>query len=305
MGSENINVGGQAVIEGVLIRGPKKYVVAVRKNGRIISKSGNVPIKQNKLVKLPFIRGFVNLVDMMHIGIKTLMWSAQQAGGEKEKIGRKEITFTLFLSLVFGIAFFMALPYLLTSLTGLVEEKRPLFFNFIDGLFRVAIFLLYIYAISFMKDIRVLFQYHGAEHMAIHCYEHGRKLDAKTVRKFTTLHPRCGTSFILLVLLVSIIVFSILPALVMNYYPDFIKLNHWLRKGILFPARILLLPLIAGISYEILKISDKRQNNALFKMISLPGLLLQKITTQKPTNRQIEVAIHSLNKLLKIEKKAR
>jgi len=106
-------------------------------------------------------------------------------------------------------------------------------------------------------------------------------------------------------MLVSIVVFSILPALVMNYYPDFIKLNHWMRKGILFPARILLLPLIAGISYEILKMSDKKQNNLLFKMISLPGLLLQKITTQKPTNRQIEVAIYSLNRLLKIEKKAR
>ena len=143
MESKKINIGGQAVIEGVLIRGPKKYAVSVRKNNRIISKTGRIPINQNKFVKLPFIRGFISLIDMMHIGIKSLMWSAQQAGEEKEKIGRKEITLTLVLSLFFGIVFFMALPYLLTSLIGLAEEKKPLFFNFIDGMFRVAIFLLY------------------------------------------------------------------------------------------------------------------------------------------------------------------
>ena len=201
------------------------------------------------------------------------------------------------------VVFFIALPYFLTNLVGFTEEKIPILFNIVDGVIRILIFLIYIAAISFMKDVRVLFQYHGAEHKAIHCYEKGKKLNAANVRKFTTLHPRCGTSFLLLVFIVSILVFSLLPSIILLYYPHFSSLNVWLRKGILFPVRILLIPFIAGISYEILKISDKHQKNFLFKIISVPGLALQKITTKEPTNRQIEVAIVSLKKLLETEMK--
>ena len=154
-----------------------------------------------------------------------------------------------------------------------------------------------------MKDVKILFQYHGAEHKAIHCYEKEKKLTVNNVKKFTTLHPRCGTSFLLIVFIVSIFVFSLLPSVIMVYYPDFMQLSHWLRKGILFPVRILLIPVIAGISYEILKISDKKQNNFLFKLISMPGLWLQKITTKEPSKKQIEVAIYSLKRLLEIERK--
>ena len=153
-----------------------------------------------------------------------------------------------------------------------------------------------------MRDVRVLFQYHGAEHKAIHCYEKGEKLNVENVKKYTTLHPRCGTSFLLIVFVTSIILFSVLPLLLGLYYPGFSSLNPILRKGILFPVRILLIPPIAGISYEVLKISDKRQKSLLFKAISMPGLLLQKITTKEPNRRQIEVAIASLRKLLKLEK---
>ncbi|MEK6946515.1 MAG: DUF1385 domain-containing protein [Nanoarchaeota archaeon] len=301
--NKKINVGGQAVIEGVMMRGPEKYVVAARNKKGIVYKKGNIPSKKNKFLKMPFVRGFVNLADMMVIGIKSIIWSAQQAGEEDEKLGKNEIAITMLISVGAVIIFFIALPYFLTNLIGITEEQKPILFNITDGLIRIAIFLVYIYAISFMKDVKVLFQYHGAEHMTIHCYEKGKKLNAGNVKEFTTLHPRCGTSFLLIVFIVSIFVFSILPSLMSHYYPNFVSLNVWVRKGILFPVRILLIPFVAGISYEILKASDKKQNNLLFKLISMPGLWLQKITTKKPNSRQIEVAIASLKKLLEIERK--
>ena len=298
---KRINVGGQAVIEGVMIRGPSKYVVAVRKNRKITAKHGNIPSRNHSFMKWPFVRGFVNLVDMLVIGIRSLMWSAEQASGE-EKLGKNELVFTILISVGFAILFFIALPYFLTNLVGFTEEKKPVLFNIIDGVIRIMIFLVYIIAISFMKDVRVLFQYHGAEHKAIHCYEKVKKLNAANVKKFTTLHPRCGTSFLLIVFIVSIFVFSLLPSIILFYYPSFLNLSVWIRKGTLFPIRILLIPIIAGISYEILKISDKKQANLLFKIISMPGLALQRITTKEPNKRQIEVAIQSLKKLLSIEK---
>lgn len=297
-----INVGGQAVIEGVMIRGIKHYVVAVRKGKKIVAKNGKIPRKKYDFLKWLFIRGFVNLVEMLVIGIKSLMWSAEQATGEK-KISKKELAITLLLTIGIVILFFIALPYFLTNLIGFTEEKKPVLFNIIDGIIRILIFLVYIAAISFMRDVKLLFQYHGAEHKSIHCYEHGKKLDISNVKTFTTLHPRCGTSFLLLVFIVSILVFSLLPSIILFYFPNFSNLNIFLRKGILFPIRILLIPLIAGISYEILKISDRHQKNFLFMLISLPGLWLQKITTKEPNVKQIEIAIYSLKKLLDLEKK--
>ncbi|MBS3114482.1 DUF1385 domain-containing protein [Candidatus Woesearchaeota archaeon] len=305
MAYKKLNVGGQAVIEGVMIRGPSKYVVAVRKNKGIVVKKAAIPKKKYDFLKWPFIRGFVNLIEMLVIGMKSIMWSAQQAAPKEEKMGRKDIILAITLSAVFAISFFIALPYFLTNLLGFAEEEKPMLFNFVDGVIRILIFLIYIAAISFMKDVNVLFQYHGAEHKAIHCYEKGKKLSTANVKKFTTLHPRCGTSFLLIVFVISIFVFSILPSLVIYYYPQFLSLNAWARRSILFPVRILLIPAIAGISYEILKISDKKQENFLFKLVSMPGLWLQKITTKEPNDRQIKVAIYSLKKLLAIEYKNR
>lgn len=303
MNDKKINVGGQAVIEGVMIRGASCYTVAVRKKSRIVVKEGRIKKKKYSFFKWPLVRGFVNLVEMLILGIKSLMWSAEQAAPKEAKLKKNELAFTLLLSVMFVIIFFIALPYFLANLIGFAEEKRPLLFNLADGLIRIMIFLAYIVGISFMKDVRVLFQYHGAEHKAIHCYEQGKKLNTANVRKFTTLHPRCGTSFLLIVFIISIFVFSLLPVIVLHFYQNFSHLNLWVRKGILFPVRILLVPLIAGISYEILKISDKKQGNLLFRAVSLPGLALQKITTKEPTKRQIEVAISSLNRLLEIERK--
>jgi len=303
MGNKKINVGGQAVIEGVMIRGPTKYAVAVRKNRKIITKKGTIKKKKYNFLKWPFVRGFVNLVEMLVIGIKSLMWSAEQASGEEEKIGKHELTFTILISVAFAILFFIALPYFLTNLAGFTEEEKPVLFNIVDGIIRILIFLIYVAAISLMKDVKILFQYHGAEHKSIHCYEKNKKINIANVKKFPTLHPRCGTSFLLIVFIVSIFVFSLLPSIALFYYPEFSNLNVWLRKGILFPVRILLIPVIAGISYEILKISDRHQENLLFKLVSMPGLALQKITTKEPSKKQIEVAIVSLKKLLELEKK--
>lgn len=303
METKKLNVGGQAVIEGVMMRGQSKYVVAVQKGKIIVSKIGRIPLKKHAFLKLPLVRGFVNLADMMIIGVKSLMWSAEESSGEEEKLGKKELAFSMLIATGAVIVFFIALPYFLTNLVGFAEEKSPILFNLVDGAIRIAIFLIYIMAISFMKDVQVLFQYHGAEHKAIHCYEKGKKLNVANVKKFTTLHPRCGTSFLLIVFIVSILVFSILPSLFLFYYPDFSNFNVWVRRGILFPVRILLIPLIAGVSYEILKASDKRQENILFKIISMPGLALQKITTKEPNQKQVKVAIASLEKLLRIEGK--
>jgi len=305
MQNKKVSVGGQAVIEGVMMRGLDNYVVAVRKNNGIAAKREAINHKKHPLFKWYFFRGFINLAEMLSIGIKSLMWSAEQAAPKGGKIGRNELAITIFISAAFAILFFIALPYLLTNLIGITEEKKPFLFNLVDGSIRILIFLAYIIAISFMKDVKVLFQYHGAEHKAIHCYENGKRLNLENVKKFTTLHPRCGTSFLLIVFVVSIIAFSILPSIIAVYYPEFSNLSIWLRIGALFPARILLLPLVAGISYEVLKISDKRQKSLLFRAISMPGLMIQKITTKEPTNKQIEVALYSLKRLLAIENKRR
>jgi len=303
MDSKKPAIGGQAVIEGVMIGGLNNYVVAVRKKGKIITKKGLISRKKYQFLNWYFLRGFVNLVEMLVIGLKSLMWSAEQAASKHEKITKNEFAFTILISIGFVILFFIALPYLLTNLIGFAEESEPIFFNIVDGIIRISIFLIYIIVISFIKDVNVLFQYHGAEHKAIHCYEKGKELNISNVKKFTTLHPRCGTSFLLILFMVSILIFSLLPSIIMLYNPQFMEINGWVRKSILFPIRILLLPLIAGVSYEILKINDKKQNNILFRAISMPGLWLQKITTKEPNNKQIEVAIYSLKSLLEIENK--
>ncbi len=308
---KKISLGGQAVIEGVMIRGPDHYVVAVRKNKRIITMSAPIKkikskIQKHKFLKFPFIRGVVNLLESLKIGMRSLMWSAEQQTREKTKITKNELSLTLLISIGAVILFFILLPYFLTSLIGITEEKNSFLFNFVDGAIRLLFFLIYLISISFIKDVKILFQYHGAEHKSIHCYERGEKLTLKNVKKFTTLHPRCGTSFLLIVFIMSIFIFSFLPLAISFFYHGFSSLSIWIRKSILFPLRILVIPIIVGISYELLKASGHQKNlqkNLLFRFISLPGLLLQKITTKEPNNKQIEVAIASLKRLINVERK--
>lgn len=301
--AKKINVGGQAVIEGVMMRSPGYYAVAVRnEKGKIVVRTKKLK-KKNWFLKLFFIRGIVNLIEMLVLGMKTLVWSAdQQSDKKEEKLNNAEIFWALSLSIAFALGIFVALPYFLTHLAGFVEETRPVLFNFVDAAIKIAFFLIYLFLISLMKDVRRIFEYHGAEHKVVFCYEAGKALTVKNARKFTTLHPRCGTSFIFIVFIFSILIFSLLPLLVLMINPDFNELSLLARKFVLFPLRIAFIPVIAGVSYELLKLSAGFKNNLLVKAITLPGILLQKITTKKPGKKQIEVAITSLKEVLKRER---
>jgi len=296
---KKLNIGGQAVMEGVMVLSPKKYAIAVRKpNKKIITKVTKLPKNASSIRSWPIIRGILNLVRMLMIGMRAMMWSANQSvGGKDEKLTTKEITFTIIFSVLFGIALFKGIPYSLTFIIGIQEEQNPIFFNIIDGIVRISLFVLYIWLISFIQDIKRLFQYHGAEHMSIHCYEKNLKLNVENVRKFSTIHPRCGTAFIIIVFLVAIFAYSFIPSIALFFYPNFLELGFWWRRLILFSIRVLIfLPLVAGISYEILKASARFPSNPFLRAFALPGLWLQKLTTNKPTNKQIEVAIMAVKK---------
>jgi len=277
------DIGGQAVIEGVMMKSKSKIAVAVRKpNGKISVKVKKhvSATKKHKVLRIPIVRGFVELVDMLIVGLKALTYSANEASDEDEQLGNGELALTFLIASVFTIGLFVALPLVIakyaTSGTGFM-------FDFTDGILRFGIFLAYIYVISKFKDMRRVFQYHGAEHCSIHCYEHKKKLTPENAIKFTTLHPRCGTSFLVIVIAISIVIFS------------FITDPRWIVK---FLSRIILIPVIAGIGYELLKLSSKFEDNAVIKILVQPGLWVQKITTVKPTKKQLEVAIAALNKVL-------
>ena len=292
------HVGGQAVIEGVMMRKENKVATAVRlQNGKIKIKKDRLK-KRGKFWKIPFFRGVIALWDMLFIGVKTLLWSADQQLDKHEKITKKDTIITLIIAFIVGILLFKALPYLLTSLFGLKESKTPVLFNIIDGGIRGLIVLSYIFIISRMKDIGTIFRYHGAEHKSIYCYESGKKLTIDNIKKFSTKHPRCGTSFILLVLIISIFVFSVLSPIVRIVYAGFLDLSFFIQIVILFPLRILFIPVIAGISYEILKLTAKFPKNIIVRILAKPGLLMQRITTKEPNKKQIEVAIKALKSVL-------
>jgi uncharacterized protein YqhQ len=292
------DVGGQAVIEGVMMRSKRDVVTAVRKNGKIICKHDRLK-KKSKFSQAFFIRGIVNLFEMLVLGIKTLNWSASKQTDDDEELSDWAIVLTMIVSFAFAILLFVFLPYALTYLTGVKETNNPIWFNLIDGIIKVGILVLYVYLISRLKDVKRVFQYHGAEHKAVFCYEAGKELTVKNAMKYSTLHPRCGTAFIMIVILIGIFLFSLIPIAIQSIFPDFISLSLILKKLILFPTRILFLPIIAGFGYEILKFGSKHQSNPIFRSLTLPGLWIQKITTQKPNKKQIEVALFALKKVLK------
>jgi len=287
---EKINIGGQAVIEGVLMRAPRSMAIAVRRpDGEIVVKRDRVtPLSERfPLVKLPLVRGAVALFSSLLIGIKALNFSANEALAEGEK--KKEISSlamggTMAVALLFGVLLFFILPLYLTKLLVPVIGGSNLVFNLVDGVIRVLVFLLYIYSISRMRDIQRVFQYHGAEHKSIFAFEAGETLTVENVRRFSRLHPRCGTSFLLIVMLVRILVFSLIPKL----WPFSMKAG----------ARIVLLPLIAGVSYELLKWSAKHDTSPLVRFLIAPGLALQRLTTREPDDDQVEVAIRSMEEAL-------
>lgn len=295
---EKINVGGQAVIEGVMMRAPRSVAIAVRRpSGEIVvSRKLVVPLSERyPIVKLPIVRGAVALFSSLIIGIKALNFSANEAMSEEEKVedGKSggelsswAMAGTMVVAFGFGIGLFFLFPLYLTKLMTPIIGTNNIVFNLVDGVIRVIVFLLYIWGISRMKDIQRVFQYHGAEHKSIFAFEAGEELTIENVKKYSRLHPRCGTSFLLIVMLVSIAVFSLIPKL----WPFYMKAA----------SRVILLPLIAGISYEFLKWSAKNDTHPLVKMIIAPGLALQRLTTREPDEAQLEVAIRSMNEALEV-----
>lgn len=296
------DIGGQAVIEGVMMRGHNSIATAVRCGNDIIVKKDMVkPLtRKYKILSVPFIRGTVALIDSLIIGIKTLTYSAELVQGESEEEPTK---FELFLKKVFGdklddvimyfsVALSLAISVIIffigpTYVAGFLKRytENTFLINLFEGVLRVAIFIAYLVLISHMEDIRRVFEYHGAEHKTIHCFEHEEELTVENARKYTTLHPRCGTNFLFIVMIVSIIVFSFLK---------------WPALYIRIISRILLLPAVAGISYEVIKVAG-HSDNKIIAVLAYPGLLLQKLTTKEPDDSQLEVAIASLKSVLEDE----
>jgi uncharacterized protein YqhQ len=288
-----INIGGQAVIEGVMMRAPRSVAVAVRRpTGEIVvRKDLVVPVSERfPILKMPVIRGAVALVTSLVMGMKALNFSANEAiveaGQDKQEMSPMVMGGTIAVALLFGVALFFILPLYLTKLLVPLIGSSNVAFNLVDGVIRVAVFLLYVFSISRMSDIKRVFQYHGAEHKSIFAFEAGESLTVENVKKFSRLHPRCGTSFLLIVMLVSIFIFSLIPKL----WPFYLKAG----------ARVVLLPLIAGVSYEFLKWSARHEKSSLVRALIAPGLALQRLTTREPDESQLEVAIRSMEEALDV-----
>ncbi|MBE0446513.1 MAG: DUF1385 domain-containing protein [Actinobacteria bacterium] len=281
--------GGQAVIEGVMMKGPKYWSLAVRTSDGNITDTGErfKSISERwSIFKKPLFRGIVVLIETFILGIKTISLSANLALGEtEEEITPKQMVGTLMLAFAFVVGLFMILPFYLTKAASTLIDNRFLF-AFIEGLFRITIFILYILVISRVSDIRRVFEYHGAEHMIIHTYEAGEGLTPQNAARYSTLHVRCGTSFMLIVMVVAIFSFSFLPT------------TDVLTR---VAGKLTLIPLVAGISYEVTRVAARYSNSRFMKAVMAPGLMLQKLTTKKPDESQLEVAIHALNKVLEAE----
>ena len=294
------SIGGQAIMEGIMMRGPKRTAIAIRlPNGKIHMKTQPTP-QGSKWGKIPLIRGVVNFVASLVYGTKVLMYSADVLEANypeeyekdkfdiwvEEKLGKEKawnilMVLSVVLALVMSVGIFMLLPTVVVGWVAHLTEN-VLVLNLIEGLVRIIIFVLYIWLISMMKDIKTVFQYHGAEHKTIHCFENNMELTPENAQTFYTLHPRCGTSFMVFVMIIAVLVHALMG------WP-----NVWLR----IITRILVLPVIAGISYELLKWAG-RSDNWLVKVLSLPGIYLQKLTTREPDLEQLEVAIAAVKAVL-------
>lgn len=304
-----MKVGGQAVIEGVMMRSPNSMTTVVRRpTGEIIIKEQPWISIWNRLkfLKWPFLRGAIVLVESLYNGIQALTFSANQAvedeEGKDEKLSTAALVGTVTFAMAMGLVLFLVIPHLLTQLFGGLFPHEitvnSIWFHLIDGFIKITFFILYVWGISMFKDIRRVFEYHGAEHMSIFAYEKGVALTVEKVRQFITFHPRCGTSFLMFVILISILLFSaIFPLL-----PALEGMPKYLRHLVYIAIKLPLMFPIAGISYELIKLAGKRENNKLLQMIIQPGIWMQHITTKPPSDDQLEVAILSLAKVLWREK---
>ena len=291
-----MRVGGQAIMEGVLMRSPNFWGMAVR------TPSGDMDLRaerfssvtrRSKLFRFPIIRGALSLGETLWLGMKALTLSTNIALGEEEELSKKEIAGTLIFALVLGFGHFLLAPVLVTKGLGSFlgnSIENPVIFNLVEGFIRIAIFIAYLLVITLIsKDIKRFFAYHGAEHKAIKVYERGEELVPANARQLDTSHVRCGTSFVLYVLVLSILVFSLLGV------------EGWLY---MLASRVVVIPLVAGIAFEFIMWSARHQYSALVRMLVWPGLQLQKLTTREPSDDMVEIAMASLKKVLSMEKEA-
>jgi uncharacterized protein YqhQ len=289
-------VGGQAVLEGVMMRSPSSWAVAVRKpDGEIaqVSRPVSSPMSRHRVYRLPVIRGVVALGEALAIGFRALAISAQYASQEegeegevKAEITRGQLVFAFAIAIGFAVMLFKVGPALITSRLGLETTGA---FVIVEGAIRVTIFVLYLLLISFLPDLRRVFQYHAAEHKAINAYEAGEELTPERVQRFSLIHVRCGTAFLLWVMVIAIFVFAFFgrPAW------------YWL-----IATRVLLLPVIAGVAYELIRFAGKHASNRFLMMLLAPGLWLQRLTTREPSLDQLEVSIRALREVLDREERA-
>jgi len=287
-------VGGQAVLEGVMMRGPGNWAVAVRTpNGEIaqVSRSIDSQMARHRLLRLPIVRGVMALGESLAIGFRALAisanYAAQEEGEESDEapaeLSRGALIFAFVIAIGFAVALFKVTPGLLTELLPI---KGTGWFVIVEGLIRVSIFVAYLGLISLLPDLRRVFQYHAAEHKAINAYEAGEELDPETVQRYSLIHPRCGTAFMLWVMVLAVFVFA------------FFGRPHWYW---LIAERILLLPVIAGLAYELIRFAGKHQGNRVLMTLLAPGMWLQRLTTRQPTLDQLEVSIRALREVLKLE----
>ncbi|MBN1643689.1 MAG: DUF1385 domain-containing protein [Dehalococcoidales bacterium] len=289
MAEKIFHYGGQAVMEGVMIRGEKHMVTVVRRsNGETVVDKQPIPrFYAGWMRSVPLLRGIIVLIESLVFGFKTLMYSANVALEEEdEKVGGWLIWVTLALSLVFGVAIFFITPLFITRLFTI---DSAILFNLVEGLIRLAIFLIYIRLITFMPDIKRVFAYHGAEHKAVNGFEAGASLEPEAVRKFSKAHIRCGGSFLFAVMVIAIIVFSLVG-----------KQALWL----MVLSRILLVPVIAALGYEFIHFGAKHSNNIIMKILLTPGLWLQSMTTREPDDEQLRIGIMALKTAIEADKEA-
>lgn len=277
--------GGQAVIEGVMMMGPKGYAVSVRKPDGSIStkKEKHHSVKEKwKFLAWPIIRGFVNLIEMLVLGMSTITWSANESGEEEEELSGKEMFFAIAIAVVAVIGLFLVVPAIVgTHLRPVIGDFGR---SFVEGVIRIAVFLLYLVLIRRMEDILRVFEYHGAEHKTINAYEAGAKLTPESVARYSTRHLRCGTSFLLMVMIVMIIVFTFIGQ----------TESTWARVLI----KLICMPFVAGLTYEFTRWSARHCENRCVRILITPGLWLQRLTTEEPDLGQLAVAIQSLKAVI-------
>jgi len=287
------HIGGQAVLEGVMMRGKYNWAVAVRTpDGSIHSEEHDLTsaAKKHAWMRRPVVRGVVALVETLALAMKAFGISASLSGEtEEEQLSSKEIGLSLVMGIGLAVGLFIVLPAILTNLV-VSATVHPFTWNIIDGVLRVVAFFLYIFAISKMKEIQRVFAYHGAEHKTIHAYEHNLPLETPLIQQFKTMHMRCGTSFLLMVMVIAILVFSLVPVKPIAAYFEWTSPVAIL--GLLIASRLLLMPLVAGLAYEVtVKWAGTHSDNAFVKVILWPGLQMQRMTTREPDDEMIEVAV--------------